>query len=209
MHALIEWLPGVGLDALRVVSDDWAFGQNSGRQSGGVSAEASWEATVLRNIYLRKACDDVVSHCSCGDGRVTFPPQMDCPWCGCGWLFTCITCRKAFTFAEGFETDATWEELARDDISGGWHHEPSDEDVSAWVDAMQQILADVEPGRRYVILDGAVIPVDSAGVEFDGLHSHHDLDSLPQVDALSDSSVIPKLLANPEYWTANALPASD
>jgi hypothetical protein len=59
---------------------------------------------------------------------------------------------------------------------------------------------------QYVILDGAVIPVDATGAAFDGWHAHHDLESLPQIDALSDESVIEERLANREYWTANALP---
>jgi hypothetical protein len=177
--------------------------------NGGTASNAQKETTALRIVYLKKANDDVVSHCSCGDGRVTFPSQMDCPWCGCGWLFTCMTCRKAFTFAEGFEIEATWEELAREDIRNGWQDEPSDEDVAAWVAAMQEILADVAPGHRYVILDGAVIPVDATSVAFDGWHAHHDLESLPHVDALSDTSVIEELLANREYWTTNALPDAE
>lgn len=163
----------------------------------------------MRTIYLKKANDDVVSHCSCGDGRVTFPPQQDCPWCGCGWLFTCITCRKAFTFAEGVELDTTWEDLAREDIRNSWRAEPAAEDVAAWVAAMREILSDVKAGRKYVILDGAVIQIHSLGAQFDGWHSHHDLESLPQVDALSDRSVIEKLLANRDYWTASALPDAE
>ena len=160
----------------------------------------------MRITYLKKASDDVVSHCSCRDGRVTFPPQMDCPWCGCGWLFTCMTCGKAFTFAEGVEIEAAWDELAREDLGNRWADAPSDEDVAAWVAAMKEILADVKAGGRYVILDGAVIPVDAMNVEFDGWYAHHDLESLPHVDALSDRSIVEKQLGNREYWTSNALP---
>jgi hypothetical protein len=167
------------------------------------------ESPPLRIVYLKKANDDVVSHCSCGDGRVTFPPQMDCPWCGCGWLFTCITCRKAFTFAEAVEIETTWEEIAQEDIRNKWNDEPSAEDVAAWIAAMKEMLADVRPGGRYVILDGAVLPVDAAVVAFDGWHAHHDLESLPHVDALADKSVIEERLGNREYWTVNALPNPD
>lgn len=156
-------------------------------------------------VYLKKANDDVVSHCDCKDGRVTYPAQMDCPWCGCGWLFSCISCRKAFMFAEGVELDTTWEALAREDMRGMGLKKPSAEDIASWIDDMQGILEDVEPGELYVILDGAVIPADCAGCEFEGWYARHDLNSLPQVDALSDSSIIDSLLANPEYWQANAI----
>lgn len=160
-------------------------------------------------VYLKKASDDVVSHCHCGDGRVTFPSQMDCPWCGCGWLFCCITCRKAFTFAEGVEIDATWEETAREDLRNQQGCEPSEIDVVAWVEAMEQILKDVEIGRRYVILDGTVFPVTAAGVIFDGWYAHHEFKTLPQVDALADPSVIDKQLGKPAYWIGNALPDAE
>ena len=159
-------------------------------------------------IYLKKANDDVVSHCSCGDGLISFPPQISCPWCGCGWLFTCITCRKGFTFAEGVQIESAWEELAQEDIRNMWRSEATDDEVRAWIATMKEILADVRIGDRYVILDGAVIPITATGVEFDGWHAHHKLESLPQVDALSNRSIIEKQLANREYWIANALPDS-
>ena len=74
---------------------------------------------------------------------------------------------------------------------------------------MKEILANVEPGGRYVILDGAVIPADAKDVEFDGWHAHHKLQSLPQVKALANKSVVEHQLGNREYWTANALPADE
>ena len=47
---------------------------------------------------------------------------------------------------------------AREDIRNSWHREPSQDDVAAWVVEMKEILASVEAGKRYVILDGTVIP---------------------------------------------------
>jgi len=122
----------------------------------------------MRITYLRKVNDDVVSHCKCDDGRISFPPQLDCPWCGCGWLFACITCRKAFTFVEAVELETTWIELAREDIRNKWKEEPSDDDVASWIKAMKEILGDIELGERYVIIDGAVLKTDTENVEFDG-----------------------------------------
>jgi hypothetical protein len=163
----------------------------------------------MKVTYLKKASAEVISFCSCGDGRISFPAQMDCPWCGCGWLFTCITCRKAFTFAEGVEIEGTWEDLAREDIRNKWKEEPEDDDVASWIEAMMEILADVEPGKRYVIIDGHVIPADARNVEFDGWHAHHDFAVLPQVEALSDKSVLDAKLGDRRYWTVNALPDDD
>lgn len=160
-------------------------------------------------IYLRKANDDVVSHCSCGDGRVTFPPQMDCPWCGCGWLFTCVTCRKAFTFADAVELDGSWETIAREDLRNGTGDDPSDDEVASWIEAMQDLLADIEAGKRYVILDGAVLPIDATNVEFDGWHAHHQFAELPQAQALDDATALKAQLGKRAYWLANALPESE
>ena len=160
-------------------------------------------------IYLEKASDDVVSYCSCGDGRVTFPGQADCPWCGCGWLFSCVTCRKAFTFAVGVELDHTWEQIAREDLRGAVEGLASDEGVAEWIAAMQEILAEVEVGRRYVILDGTVIPVDARDFELDGWYARHELRSLPQVNALVNSSVVERVLGNRDYWLANAHPPEE
>ena len=160
----------------------------------------------MKITYLKKANDDVISFCTCGDGRVTFPAQMDCPWCGCGWLFTCITCRKAFTFAEGVEIEGTWEDLAREDIRNRWKEEPSDEDVSSWIEGMKEIAKDVRAGVRYVVIDGSVIPADAKEVEFDGWHAHHEFAKLPQEEARSDKSILDVRLSNREYWTKHALP---
>lgn len=163
----------------------------------------------MKITYLKKASDDLISFCSCGDGRVTFPAQMDCPWCGCGWLFTCITCRKAFTFAEGVEIETTWQDLARDDIRNKWKEEPSEEDVESWIEAMKEILADVREGGRYVIIDGAVITSDSTDLNFDGWAAHHEFKEVPQVRALTNTAILEEQLSNRSYWSANALPEKE
>jgi hypothetical protein len=163
----------------------------------------------MKIIYLRKACDDVISHCSCGDGRITFPGQLDCPWCGCGWLFSCITCRKAFTFAEGFELETTWEQLAREDRTNYWHQEPSEERVRDWVEGMKEILQDVKIGKRYAILDGSIFRADSKAIQFDGWHAQHQFDVLPHFRPSCNKTTLEEILGNREYWRANALPEED
>ncbi|MEZ0386208.1 MAG: hypothetical protein ACAI34_04010 [Verrucomicrobium sp.] len=158
--------------------------------------------------YLRRANDDLISFCTCGDGRVTFPSQMNCPWCGCGWLFTCITCGKAFTIAEGVKLDTTWEQLAAEDLKGRWKDEPVEEDIEVWIGVMKGTLADIVPGKKYVILDGNVLPVDARDVVFDGWHAHHEFETLPhaQALALNDASVLDIQLGSMEYWQTQALP---
>lgn len=51
------------------------------------------DQSMTKTIYLIKDNDDLCSHCACETAYITFPPQMDCPWCGCGWLFSCTACR--------------------------------------------------------------------------------------------------------------------
>jgi hypothetical protein len=156
-------------------------------------------------IYLKKCNDDLVSHCKCESAIAAYPPQMNCPWCGCGWLLTCIECRKAFTFAVAVELDTTWEELAKTDIKKRNHAEVTDEDISDWVASMKEILAGIEVGKSYVCLDGYVIPVDAEGVNIEGWMSKHNFDFVPQVKALEDRSIIDNYLSNSEYWIENEL----
>ena len=156
------------------------------------------------HIYLAKASDKLVSHCRCADGLITFPPQMDCPWCGCGWLFTCIGCGKAFTFAKGIEVPEPWEETAKRDLRR-WGKEPPRDRVSEWVEAMKELLRDVNPGEEYVCLDGMIIPTTATSVCFEGWHSRHDLPFVPQVAALQEPSVLDSTLGDRDYWERSAV----
>src|ERR1051325_398886 len=122
-----------------------------------------WKRLALpsrpRHVYLRKANDYLISHCTCAraEALISEPGQMDCPWCGCGWLFTCMKCRKAFTFAEAMEVGLSWEELADRDIRGFYECDPEAEEAEAWVGSMKEMLKEVRAGEQYVYLDGNVI----------------------------------------------------
>jgi hypothetical protein len=156
-------------------------------------------------IYLKKANTDLVCHCTCDDGRTSYPPQMDCPWCGCGWLFTCIACRKAFTFGVGVELDTTWEELATTDWKAWGMQRVSKKNIASWITDMQRLVADVKPGRVYACLDGRLFEKDSRNVEFDGIYANHRFDRLPHVEALTNRSVEEQVLANTDYWRSHKL----
>lgn len=160
-------------------------------------------------VYLKKASNELISHCGCAETRIGYPAQMDCPWCGCGWLFTCITCRKAFTFAEGVEIEGTWEDLAREDIRNSWKEEPAEENVVAWVTDMKDILRDVKPGKRYVILDGRVLPVDSGPVHFGGQYASHEFEKLPHLEALAEPALLDRILGDRDYWLERAFPEDE
>ena len=151
-------------------------------------------------IYLKKANNDVVGNCKCKDGRISYPPQMDCPWCGCGWLFTCMTCRKAFTFAVGVELEATWEDLSREDWKAWGLTRISTKNIKSWIADMKALLGDVKVGETYACIDGKVFPKDSRKIEFDGIYASHKFDRLPHVLALRDNKIVDQVLTNTEYW---------
>jgi hypothetical protein len=134
---------------------------------------------------------------------------MDCPWCGCGWLFICRRCRKAFTFAEGVEVDESWDETAGHTLRALYQREPEPGEAEDWSGFMKILLKGVKPGERYVYLDGWVIPTAAKSVRIEGWHSRHDLDFVPQVAALDDPKVRIELLASEEYWLSTALGQND
>jgi hypothetical protein len=155
-----------------------------------------------KTLYLEKSCDDVISHCRCRNALITWPPQMDCPWCGCGWLFTCIECRMAFTFARGVLVDETLEEIGARDLRNRWKREPAAKDVIEWVGAMRILLKDVEVGREYVYLDGFFISSDAESVAFEGWAARHDLPRMPQSQARMGTDALDRSLGDIKYWRA-------
>lgn len=159
----------------------------------------------MSHLYFIKDNDRLISHCACGRALVTFPPQMDCPWCGCGWLFTCIDCRKAFTFARAIEVEEDWESLAKRDLFNRRQSAPSSDEVRDWITAMQGYAKGAQSGKQYVAFDGRFIPTDQRSIDFDGWHSTHKLDFIPQIAALTDVSIIENILSNEEYWKSHAL----
>jgi hypothetical protein len=160
-------------------------------------------------LYLVKANNNVLSHCACAHAPITSSPQMDCPWCGCGWLFTCIACRKAFTFARCVEVDQSLEDLARRDLRGGGFSD-SDESIAAWVAEMTAFLDGAEPGEEYVILDLVRIPVAHTGrLTIPGAYADHDLHYVPQVRALTEPAVLDATLGAETYWREHRYEGDD
>jgi hypothetical protein len=99
----------------------------------------------------------------------------------------------------------SWQEIGRRDLQNRWGKPPEENEVAQWVDAMKELLARIEPGKEYVCIDGHIIATDAPSICFIGWHARHDLNFVPQVEALSDPDVLKSLLANREYWTANAV----
>lgn len=164
--------------------------------------------TLLRGngegcLYLVKESDDLVSWCECSESLVSLPGQMDCPWCGCGWLFSCLSCRKAFAFARASYVPRSLESIAQEDLRR-FGEEPTEDLVGEWLAGMTPMLETLKEGVKYVYLDGYYVPVDSGPIEIAGIHSNHRFDQVPQVAALDDSTVIEEILGNPAYWEEGA-----
>jgi len=161
--------------------------------------------TENKVVFLIKANDDLISHCKCEGIPIGAPAQMDCPWCGCGWLFICPNCRRAFTFAWAVEVELGWEQLAHNDLDGKYGNVPTDQDIAEWIEFMKILLKHIEVGQQYVYIDGWVLPAHQKELRFDGWHSRHELEMAPQTAALTDSSLLDATLGNERYWRENEI----
>lgn len=159
--------------------------------------------------YLAKSSQDGVCHCTCKEALISSPGQLDCPWCGCGWLYTCIECRKAFTFARCLEVAASYEELARRDIQARNQRKPvSAFEIRAWIRSMEDVVSGLKPGTEYAYLDGSFCPIDEP-VEFDGWHSHHFLQVLPHREYRREPAKLKGFFSRKEYWLNSKVDAED
>ena len=163
----------------------------------------------MTSKFIFKANDEVLSFCDCADAPAMSEFQLDCPWCGCGWLIPCSGCGKSFTFAEVRETDASLVELGRREADRRGLTSVTDEEVEAWADSMAEALEHFEIGDVIVYLDGAYWKLDSVDVEFEGYFARHQLKKLPHAEALEDSERLRNVLGNPDYWFERELPDRD
>lgn len=150
--------------------------------------------------YLAKANDNVLSHCRCVEPLASLPGQLDCPWCGCGWLIACATCRRAFVYAKVIEVDASYEQLVPADHERRGHAAINESHIRHDAEVMEDMLSPFSVGDIIVYLDGLYHAVDDAPVEFDGMHAHHKLDQLPHAAALTRPEALREVLGEPDYW---------
>jgi hypothetical protein len=129
---------------------------------------------------------------------------MGCPWCGCGWLFSCMDCRKAYTFARGVEVDLSLEELAARDLTNCLRREPSGKQVSDWNEWMRILLKDVQLDHSYVYLDGFYIDAETPSVNIEGWYARHNLPWIPQVRALKNKAILDETISSISYWRVRA-----
>lgn len=158
--------------------------------------------------FLFKANDDVISHCRCTDSPPAMSSgQLDCPWCGCGWLIACSTCKKSYTYAVVREIDTPLDELARRERTIRKLDDYVDEEgIADWVTFMTEELEPFSDGQIVVYLDGGYFSVEARDVAFTGIYATHELPVLPHFEALDEPALLDRVLGNPAYWRARERP---
>lgn len=155
-----------------------------------------------KTVYPTKAPGpQPICFCLClpEEALIAEPGQMDCPWCGCGWLFACTRCRKGFTFAVAKEVPFSLREIARGDITR-FGAQLSVLAVDTWVSDMTAMLHGITLGERYAYLDGAVHRADPGlVVRFTGLYGSHLLPRLPHCTPHATSQFLQDMLGR-GYW---------
>jgi hypothetical protein len=155
---------------------------------------------------LAKADNEVLSHCRCEASLASVPGQLDCPWCGCGWLIGCTDCRKAFTFACVVEVETTYETFVRGDRQRGGYTDYAEEDIRLEAEALEGLLADFAPGQTVVYLDGAYFALDEAVEQFEGLYANHSFARTPHSAALETPDQLTAVLGDKAYWLGRERP---
>jgi hypothetical protein len=149
---------------------------------------------------LAKANDDVLSHCGCVAPMASVPGQLDCPWCGCGWLIGCTVCKKVFTYACVVEADTEYKTFVRSDFEHRGYKNIEDVEIEACAAWLEDGLADFAVGQKVVYLDGVYFPLEGPVEAFEGLYANHDFARLPHAVALEDSDHLRAVLGEKSYW---------
>jgi hypothetical protein len=160
---------------------------------------------TAKHKFMFKANDDIVSFCACEDVPAMSSGQLDCPWCGCGWLFSCSRCTKSFVFAEVRLTDIPLLELGRQEAAVRGLT-VTEEEIAEWAESMATAFDDFEVGDVIVYLDGEYWHRDATDIAFEGLYARHRLDRLPHAEALSDPPLLERVLGDANHWFDRELP---
>lgn len=159
--------------------------------------------------WLAKANDEGVSHCACAASLAGVSGQLDCPWCGCGWMIPCATCRRAFTFARVVEIDQSYEDLVRTDLLDRGLPEVDETDVREGAAWLAETFADFAVGDTVIYLDGCYFRADQRPLAFEGLYAAHDHPEPPQTAAARDSRSPDEDLGRPQWWFERQRPDRD
>ena len=155
--------------------------------------------------FLFKANDDVISHCRCENEPAASTTQLDCPWCGCGWLISCSKCLKAFTYGVIRDVDEPIIEIGKREALKRGYDDITEAEHVAWAEAMENEFASYNIGQTVVYIDGSYFPVDASNVAFDGYFARHSFVTLPHWDALTNPAALRSVLGEESYWLSREL----
>jgi hypothetical protein len=158
--------------------------------------------------YLVKANDEGISHCRCEHSLAGGPIQLDCPWCGCGWMIACMTCHRAFTYARVVEIEGDYAALAERDLTSRGYQVDAD-DICQAADWFAAAMAPLSLGEVVVHLDGNYFPLDTAPVHFSGDFAEHRLDRLPHALERTHPGQLDAILGDKAYWIERERPDRD
>lgn len=151
-------------------------------------------------LHLERSSTDGLCFCECERALVAVPDQLGCPWCGCGWLFSCAFCGKAFTYAKPVSVNTPLAEIVERDFLGrGLKKDRSM--IREGVDYMEWMLGQVQEGIEYVYFDGYPLPLDIKNIKLEGKFGVHLIKSLPHVKERKVPGTLEKELSRVSYWT--------
>lgn len=136
-------------------------------------------------IWIAKAPDQRggICWCKCPLEEAIAKPTgaLDCPWCGCGWLFTCSTCRKAFMIGEAVEVSGTLEDMVRKEYQSWGIEEPTDAELAGPQGHLQQVQTRLEFGELYVHMDSMAVLLNSKPFTVEGERRKHFFKEAPHL----------------------------
>ncbi len=151
-------------------------------------------------LHLERASSEGICFCKCKRALVAVPDQLDCPWCGCGWLFMCVFCGKAFTYAKAVPVNTPLAEIVERDLVGrGWEKDRTM--TREGVTYMKWMLEQVQEGVQYGFLDGLLVPMGLRNIKLDGRSAVHRIKILPHERELKTPGSLMKELSRVSYWT--------
>lgn len=151
-------------------------------------------------VHLERSSTDGVCFCECPRALVAVPDQRDCPWCGCGWLFCCAQCGRAFTYARPVVVHRPLRQIVEQDmLARGWKSDAEQFDNAT--EYLSGLLEMIEGEGEHVYLDGAVLPLEDQNIEFEGLYANHQIDVLPHAGERGDPGSLVAMLGEVKYWT--------
>ncbi|MES3085052.1 hypothetical protein [Sphingomonas faeni] len=155
--------------------------------------------------YLEKANNETLSFCQCEHALASIPGQLDCPWCGCGYLIPCTYCRKSFTYARVVEIDLSYVEIVTADRARGGYDTAIDV-VQSQADWLADVMQDFELGDIVVYFDGCYLKLGDDDIDLVGLFANHSLARLPHHEALSAPAALVATLGDVQYWLTRERP---